>query len=127
MPEVSVRLAGGLDDPNPTSGRVEVSYNGEWGTVCGENWDINDALVVCRQLGFAAAISTKGFGPGSGPILLDYVDCSGDEEGIQYCRHNGWKQSECDHREDAGVECTGVCVCVCVWCVGVVLPSYCNR
>ena len=34
-----------------TSGRIEICWNGEWGIVCGTDWDTNDAKVACRQLG----------------------------------------------------------------------------
>ena len=37
------------------SGIIEVCYTGFWGTVCGrdEDWDVLDAMVACRQLGYA--------------------------------------------------------------------------
>jgi len=46
---VSVRLAG--PDRLPNSGRVEISYDGIWGTVCEDEFDILDAQVACCQLG----------------------------------------------------------------------------
>ncbi len=48
--EGEVRLADGATN---LEGRVEICFNNEWGTVCDEMWDTTDAVVVCRQLGFA--------------------------------------------------------------------------
>ena len=90
-------------------GRVEICFNNVWGTVCDDSWDINDARVVCRQLGFVDAVrSTRSasFGVGSGPIYLDNVVCTGNESRLQNCSHNGVGSHNCNHFEDAGVECS---------------------
>ena len=52
---VAVRLAG-VDGIN-YAGRVEVFYQGKWGKICRNRWDINDVIVVCRQLGFQSAVA----------------------------------------------------------------------
>ncbi|CAB4042008.1 deleted in malignant brain tumors 1 -like [Paramuricea clavata] len=90
------------------TGRVEVLYNGQWGTICDDNWDINDARVACRQLGYTDAVKALEGGnvpDGTGRIWLDEVGCSGSEQGLADCYHSGWGTHDCGHHEDAGVEC----------------------
>ena len=98
-----VRLAGGSN-----SGRVEVYHNGQWGTVCDDHWDMNDANVVCRQLGFSSASSAPhraAYGQGSDPIWMDDVNCQGGEASLTICTHRGWGVENCSHGEDASVVC----------------------
>ena len=79
-----------LVDGNVISeGRVDIFYNGQWGTVCNDNWDINNAIVVCRQLDYFAE-NQRYFGGGTGPIYMDDVNCTGNEESLNQCEFPGW-------------------------------------
>ncbi|XP_010072384.1 PREDICTED: CD5 antigen-like, partial [Pterocles gutturalis] len=104
-----LRLA---DGPHRCAGRVEVLYAGQWGTVCDDGWDLNDAAVVCRQLGCgrveAAPVQAR-FGMATGRIWLDDVACTGSEEALSQCRARPWGQTNCHHGEDASVMCAVVC------------------
>ncbi|XP_078613732.1 neurotrypsin-like [Branchiostoma floridae x Branchiostoma japonicum] len=100
----TIRLQGG----NGTYGRVEVFHDGVWGTICDDQFDLDDGQVVCRQLGLSGVVEVyhqATFGEGTGPIWLDNVDCKGDELRIESCDHNGWNVTDCKHEEDAGVAC----------------------
>ena len=46
------------------------------------------------------------YGQGSGPILLDQVQCTGNETVLLDCPQNPIGVHNCDHNEDAGVTCT---------------------
>ena len=70
---------------------------------------MRDAKVVCRQLGYldARRILRRSQVPsGSGQIWLAYVSCTGKEENISSCLHDGWGAHTCSHYRNAGVECT---------------------
>ncbi|XP_062868041.1 antigen WC1.1-like [Trichomycterus rosablanca] len=102
----SIRLVGSGGD---CAGRLEVFHSGSWGTVCGDMWDIKDAQVVCRELQCGVALSTHipaWFGPGTGSILLNKVECEGNETSLWNCRFKICEENECGHQEDVGVVCS---------------------
>ncbi|KAI4879576.1 hypothetical protein NFI96_032119 [Prochilodus magdalenae] len=104
----SVRLVGG---GRHCAGRLEVFHDDQWGTVCNDNWDVSTAAVVCRELGCGEAVAiawNSHFGPGSGPIWMDDVYCSGPESTLKHCKTAGWGKHNCDHFKDVGVICSGV-------------------
>ena len=105
-PSLQIRLGGSTGG----QGRVEVNYNnGGWGTICDDLWDLNDADVACRMLGFKSASSfTKraSFGEGTGIVWLDNVQCQGTESSLLLCSHLGLAVHNCEHNEDAGVVCS---------------------
>ena len=105
---VAVRLVGGS---SYTEGRLEVYYNGEWGTACYYGWRSSNNYVVCRQLGFGTygySYSSYSFGQGSGPIWLDNVYCTNSESTIASCGLIGVNITRsCSSRQDVGIRCYG--------------------
>eukprot|EP00057_Strongylocentrotus_purpuratus_P014833 XP_011669307.1 PREDICTED: deleted in malignant brain tumors 1 protein [Strongylocentrotus purpuratus] len=99
----NVRL---MDGPSPREGRVEMFYNGRWNTICDDYWNLEEAQVVCRQLGYSTdnvvARSSAYYGQGSGPIQR--AQCDGWEDTLQSCTLTSG-DSLCRHYEDAGVRC----------------------
>ena len=82
--------------------------------MCGRGWDQPDAIVVCRQLGYpygeAEYFTNSDFGEGTGEVWMDFVRCTGTEERLSACVHDGWGVTlsyYCDdHGVDAGIRCT---------------------
>ncbi|KAK3089728.1 hypothetical protein FSP39_005947 [Pinctada imbricata] len=105
----NIGLVNDIDD-KPDRGRVEVVVNGVTGTVCDDNWDDNDAKVVCRQLGYRGGIaqSQARYGQGSGEIFMDDINCNGSETSLFDCHFPGLGKHNCEHREDAGVICNNI-------------------
>ena len=91
------------------TGRVEVFYNGKWGQICNDSWDLDDARVVCRELGYKYALrilQNDEVRNGRGPVWLDQVACSGNERNLTTCSHRGWGNKICRNGKPAGVECS---------------------
>ena len=57
------------------------------------------------------------YGNGSGDILFDNLMCQGNESSLFDCPPNEIFDSNCDHSEDAGIVCNGMCVSLQMFCV----------
>ncbi|KAM3616469.1 uncharacterized protein V6R79_018565 [Siganus canaliculatus] len=104
----SVRLVStdGLTD----RGRVEIFIRGQWGTVCDDLFTSKAGDVVCRQLGFKTALAVMkraalGEADKSVRILLDDVECEGQERSLLECKRSRVGKHNCSHGEDVGVIC----------------------
>ncbi|XP_071167971.1 lysyl oxidase homolog 3A-like isoform X5 [Mytilus edulis] len=119
--EGDIRLIGGSSS---SEGTVLVFHDNKWGSICDHNWDIRDAHVVCRQLGYPRALqyvhgSRFGRGRTDESILrrvwLADVYCRGSEQTISACWNPGWgtfyrrHRNSCGgHRHSAGVVCLSI-------------------
>ena len=87
--------------------------HGRWGTVCDDQWGKMDAQVACDQLGYeqseaggvAYPMGSAFFGEGDGLILLDDLECVGNETSLLECVGVAVGIHNCDNSEDAGVYC----------------------
>ncbi|XP_064385141.1 soluble scavenger receptor cysteine-rich domain-containing protein SSC5D-like [Halichondria panicea] len=113
--EGAVQLVGG-ETPSQSEGRVELFHNGEWGTLCDVDWDMNDAHVMCRELGFQGALSVSPRGtysPGVGRIWPYRYNCTGEEDRLSDCAVTVLDEcslTDCSHSYDVGVICVPVIV-----------------
>ena len=85
-----IRLQGST---SPYAGRVEVFYTGVWGAISVSKWDINDATVICRQLGYSGgaevALMNDVYGLVRGPVWIANLQCTGSESNVMECVHDG--------------------------------------
>lgn len=112
---MAVRLTGSSSING--NGLVEVFYKGQWGRVCRYGWDINDANVVCRQLGYKNAIRAFRIDVQDYRLIriwLRRVDCTGNEPSLTSCSHNGWRNENYCLRH-AGVECSSSGKIITLW------------
>ena len=97
----------------PTSqngaGRVEVYYKEQWGTIIDNGWNLQNAKVVCRQLGYknGVPLQANDVPNGDGKMWLRYVSCTGNEQSLASC-YSGkcGEYRNCGHDRDVGVKCS---------------------
>ncbi|XP_025102846.1 uncharacterized protein LOC112569301 [Pomacea canaliculata] len=111
MPYVDAQLKSRLvNGTAPWNGRLEILYNGTWGTVCDDAFGKEEAQVACRMLGFvrsqALVVTSFMYGEGSGLIILDDLMCTGEETSLDECDHRGFTENDCSHSEDVGIICS---------------------
>ena len=103
-----IRLTGGHLEGQ---GHVELLYVGLWGSVCDDFFDLNDAHVICRELGYQQAEDAHPFaqfGFADGFIWLDDLACYGNESRLSDCPGTNWGTHNCFASEAASVTCSGV-------------------
>ena len=105
--EGDLRLQGGASLSHQ-EGRLEIYHSGEWGTVCDDYFQLQEAEVACKQMGFTGAeeLVRGWWWTSSKPIWLDDVDCDGTETSLSQCSNRGWGVHNCDHSEDVRMRCT---------------------
>ena len=79
--------------PSPNTGRVEVYYAGMWGAIYYSSWDIKDAKVVCRQLGYSTAVlaGEKVFCSVDLPLWFRNFRCYGHETSLDQCARDFYR------------------------------------
>ena len=86
---------------------MEIYHSSSWEAICFDGWDIHDAFVACRQLGYSGAESITRETAASITSSLKKVQCKGNEITLGDCDHDGWSVGSCSYGY-AGVVCTGM-------------------
>ncbi|XP_016061808.1 PREDICTED: scavenger receptor cysteine-rich domain-containing protein SCART1-like [Miniopterus natalensis] len=98
------------DGQSRCDGRVEVSLNGVWGRVLDDEWDLQGASVVCRQLGCGEAERAYDAPEperGARRVGLSRVRCLGTETRLTHCNVSASLLVVAGASQDAGVVCSG--------------------
>lgn len=101
----------GVKRTNANKGVLTVQYDGQWGTVCDDDFGQREADVACRAMGYDGAIyfanvnRSPGYSsPNNMPILLDEVECKSGAKSLLDCNAQLYRNN-CNHGEDVVLEC----------------------
>ena len=110
LPIQGIRLLGGS---SVGSGRVEIRVNNVWAQICADLWNINDALVVCRYLGFNTTQQVplgNVFGVSTTGYWATQMRCGGQENDLNQCHYTEYinqPAETCSVGYPANVQCLG--------------------
>ena len=112
MEENTVRLVNGIGN---NTGFVELNLLGQWVPICHYSWDILDASVVCRELGYLTAVSTTlernyNYWYYRGYTTYTY-SCTGGESTLKQCSTS--YERRCNYYYSAFVNCSGEFIQIC--------------
>ncbi|XP_067451600.1 scavenger receptor cysteine-rich type 1 protein M130-like [Thunnus thynnus] len=101
----SVRL---VNESGPCSGRLEVKSNQSWSSVCEDDFDLQDAEVVCRELGCGAPSVLQGalYGEVEALVRTEEFKCEGNESALLDCGVSGSARKTCSPRQAVGLTCS---------------------
>jgi hypothetical protein len=90
---------------------VEVYCNGQWGTICDDEFGDNEAKLVCRQLGYSNYANFDHIpnleGNETQPIWMDYITCGDSPVCLNDCQQcPSTEYHDCHHLEDVTIECS---------------------
>ncbi|NXN06988.1 C163A protein, partial [Indicator maculatus] len=100
-----------LENSSDCSGRLQVFYNGTWGSVCSNSMPPKTVSLACKELGCGDRGDLEIHLPSarvSGPAWLDRVECGERNSSFWQCPSAPWDQQSCDNlRDETHIICNG--------------------
>ncbi|XP_042645136.1 LOW QUALITY PROTEIN: antigen WC1.1-like [Tyto alba] len=92
-----------LENSDGCSGRLQVFYNGTWGSICSNSITDNTVTLACKELGCGdrGSLETRlPSGRVSGPAWLDHVRCGETNSSFWQCPSTPWNPQSCEYLEE---------------------------
>ncbi|XP_042649468.1 LOW QUALITY PROTEIN: antigen WC1.1-like [Tyto alba] len=92
-----------LENSDGCSGRLQVFYNGTWGSICSNSITDNTVTLACKELGCGdrGSLETRlPSGRVSGPAWLDHVQCGETNSSFWQCPSTPWNPQSCEYLEE---------------------------
>jgi len=102
-----------LENSDGCSGRLQIFYNGTWGSICANSMTLETVSLACKELGCGDGGTLETglrYGRVSGPAWLDNVQCGERTSSFWQCSSTPWDPQSCeDLRDEIHITCNGNC------------------